>query len=376
MQDKKINRLKEIDWNFNKKLDKSSIHNIHPYPAKFIPEIPLSIIKELGVQPKTGVLDPFCGSGTTLIASQSLDIPSVGIDLNPIACLISQVKCSSNDEYENLLIIAEKIANNAKKNKIDLDEIKNIPNLNHWFKKDIQESTLKLKKEISSVSSSLFSNALKLCLSSILVKISNQESDTRYAAINKNIKGEDVYSLFLKSVKKLVSAKKHTITKKASVQIINQDILTVEDKDINQKISLVITSPPYPNAYEYWLYHKYRMFWLDFDPLKVKDKEIGARAHFFKKNHHTKQDFFDQMTKTFGLISKVLIKNGYAVFIVGRSKIHGELVDNAEIIRKAAETNGLTFEGKIKRLIKSNSKSFNLSHANIKNEELVVLRNN
>ena len=43
-----------------------------------------------------------------------------------------------------------------------------------------------------------------------------------------------------------------------------------------------MTSPPYPNAYEYWLYHKYRMYWLGMDPIAVRQQEIGARPHYFR----------------------------------------------------------------------------------------------
>ena len=50
----------------------------------------------------------------------------------------------------------------------------------------------------------------------------------------------------------------------------------MEPSDIPRRVGLVITSPPYPNAYEYWLYHKYRMYWLGLDPIAVKKQEIGA----------------------------------------------------------------------------------------------------
>jgi site-specific DNA-methyltransferase (cytosine-N4-specific) len=69
-----------------------------------------------------------------------------------------------------------------------------------------------------------------------------------------------------------------------------------------------------------------------------------------------------------------LVDDGHAVFVIGRSKIHGELVDNSRILQNAAKYVGLSYLGKIRRTIKSSRKSFNLSHANIKNEELVIFR--
>ena len=42
-------------------------HNIHPYPAKYIPQIPGSLLDYLDLPSRSTVLDPFCGSGTTLL---------------------------------------------------------------------------------------------------------------------------------------------------------------------------------------------------------------------------------------------------------------------------------------------------------------------
>lgn len=76
-----------------------------------------------------------------------------------------------------------------------------------------------------------------------------------------------------------------------------------------------------------------------YDPL-VKEKEIGARAHFFKKNRHTSQTFVDQMTSAFRKFSEMLTLDGWVCFVVGRSIIHGETIDNAAIIRKVGEDSG------------------------------------
>src|ERR1700689_4489311 len=84
--------LDAVQWNFADRTRHSDLESIHPYPAKFIPDLPGTIIDLLSVQPNTVVLDPFVGSGTTLVECQRRGIASVGIDLNPIACLIARVK--------------------------------------------------------------------------------------------------------------------------------------------------------------------------------------------------------------------------------------------------------------------------------------------
>lgn len=64
------------------------LNTVAPYYTMFRPEFPLSALH--GV---TGwVLDPFCGRGTTNFAARLLGLPSVGIDLSPVAVAIASAK--------------------------------------------------------------------------------------------------------------------------------------------------------------------------------------------------------------------------------------------------------------------------------------------
>ena len=65
-----VHSLAQIDWDFSDRVAHSSIEGIHPYPAKFIAELPRSLLNILPIPSNTVVLDPFCGSGTTLVESQ------------------------------------------------------------------------------------------------------------------------------------------------------------------------------------------------------------------------------------------------------------------------------------------------------------------
>lgn len=116
------------------------------------------------------------------------------------------------------------------------------------------------------------------------------------------------------------------------------------------------------------------MYWLGFNPITVKAREIGARAHFFKRNHHTASDFIQQMTRTFELIRDVLVPNGYACFVIGRSQIHGRIVDNAHIVEESARNTGFERIFRTERILPRNRKSFNLSYANIKKESVLVFQ--
>jgi len=364
--------LAAIDWSFVNRQRPPAIESIHPYPAKFIGDIPRAFLGALPLPPGTLVFDPFCGCGTTLLEAQRRGMPSVGVDLNPIACLIARVK--SSPAPEGLASTARKLSRAARVNKAPPRW--DIPNVNHWFKPDVQQAIAALLHECSGIGDSLMRDALRLALSSILVRVSNQDSDTRYAAIEKSVMREDVFVGFDAAAEKLSTALLSRDWHLAPAKVIEANTLALGSEGVGGRVGLVITSPPYPNAYEYWLYHKYRMWWLGFDPLAVKALEIGARAHFFKTNHHTEEHFWDQMRKTFALIDQVLVADGHACFVIGRSRIHGRIVDNADIIQAVAAERGFGKIARFDRAISANRKSFNLSHAKIKTETVLVLKRN
>lgn len=364
--------LEAVDWSFAKRERAHPIEAIHPYPAKFIGEIPRALMRTLPCPEGTLVFDPFAGSGTTLLEAQRRGLQSVGVDLNPIACLIARVKTGARptDLTGTARAISASASRSRAKQKWD------IPNVDHWFKAEIQSAIAALLNELVAISDIALYDPLRLALSSILVRVSNQDSDTRYAAVDKEIERADVFTGFVTAAEKLDKALAAREWDIAPATVIEANTLTVRPEQLGGAVGLVITSPPYPNAYEYWLYHKYRMWWLGFDPLAVKEQEIGARAHFFKRDHHTEEHFWNQMRDTFKLIDTVLVKHGYACFVIGRSKIHGKIINNADIIQAVAGEMGFSTSARIERTISSSRKSFNLSHANIKTETVIVLQKN
>lgn len=361
-----VRALAAVDWDFPERVAHSGIEGIHPYPAKFIAELPRALLESLPVAPGAAVLDPFCGGGTTLAECQRRGLPSAGIDLNPIACLMARVKTAP--QPPGLKEAASAAADRARRE--PAAAVPAIPNLDHWFGHPIQRALASLAEAVGSAPAA-HRDALRLALSSIVVRVSRQESDTRYAAIEKNVSAEDVFALFLRAAARLDGVLAQRGYPLVRAEVFEADTLAFDPSRIG-RVGMVVTSPPYPNAYEYWLYHKYRMYWLGLDPLAVKAREIGARAHFFKRNHHTEEDFARQMSRTFDLIRMVLVPGGYACFVVGRSRIHGRIVNNARILEEAAAGFDLVYSAE--RTLSANRKSFNLSHANIRTETVLVLR--
>ena len=365
-----IARLLKTDWSFPNESGGNGLYGLHPYPAKFIPQIPRALIKDIGVADGGVVFDPFCGSGTTLLEAQSLGYRSVGVDLNPIACLISKVATTKQPgDLQASVIRCIQFAKTIKH-----PCISDIPNLDHWFEKPIQKAIAAILNAIENETLEHTRDILHLALSSTIVRVSNQDSDTRYAAIKKNISASDVFELFSKASSRYMKNLPASDAELLECNVICRDVLEIKKEEISNSVGLVVCSPPYPNAYEYWLYHKYRMWWLGYDPLYVKEHEIGARPHYFKKNHQTPEDFRNQMAKVFSLLKEICIDNSYACFVIGDSKIHGEIIDNTDLLQDAAADSNFETISVFNRNIALSRKAFNLSNSRLKTENVVVFQ--
>lgn len=368
-------KLQEVAWDFADAKTGSGPHGIHPYPAKFIPQIPRTLIKLFHPGDQSPVLDPFCGSGTTLVEAVCAGLPSIGVDVNPLATLIAKVKTTPipGGVEEVVRGVCRRARERLALGRV---QIPHIPRVDHWFKKPVQEMLAALVAEINGIPQKDMADLLKVSLSSIIVRVSNQESDTRYAAVDKPVSQEVVLTSFGKAAMAagngLVSIGTGLFPAVPSVRIITKDLMRVEPAEIGTGVGLVVTSPPYPNAYEYWLYHKYRMYWLGMDPVAVREREIGARPHYFKKNHQTEADFERQMGHCFRLLSQVMRGGAFACFVVGRSVIHGRTIDNEALLERAATPHGFRKVGSVARNIAAHRKSFNLAHGTINREGVVV----
>ena len=72
------------------------VHGLHPYLGKFPPQLAEALIRRHC--PEGGlVLDPFCGSGTTLVEAVGLARDAVGCDISAFNALLSQEKTRRHD---------------------------------------------------------------------------------------------------------------------------------------------------------------------------------------------------------------------------------------------------------------------------------------
>ncbi len=93
------------------------VHRLHPYKGKFIPQLveyfldskTSALKKKVFFKEGDVVLDPFMGSGTTLVQSAELGLHSIGIDVSDFNCLISKVKLDNYESSELDLVAKESL---------------------------------------------------------------------------------------------------------------------------------------------------------------------------------------------------------------------------------------------------------------------------
>jgi len=141
----------DYSWSFSDKTRKDTAyitHGYHRYPAKFIPQI-VSRLAEKYTKEGDLIVDPFGGCGTTLVESKVIGRPSVGVDVNPVAVLITKVKTTPIEaqKIEKAFITLEaKLSIYSKDTKVKAPEHERI---DYWFKPEEKRKLAFIFAEIS-----------------------------------------------------------------------------------------------------------------------------------------------------------------------------------------------------------------------------------
>lgn len=383
-------RLEEIEWDFASARTGYLTHNLHPYPAKFIPQIPNALIQELSSAGEV-VADIFCGSGTTLLEALCLKRHAFGIDANPLATLVSRAKTTplTGSEFEELAVHQ----NACKSVLADVEEAAG--DLFHdgtpfrspgwrpaqevcafWFEPHVIEELASLRLLISHVPGEAARRLCSVAFAAIIVPVSKQDSDTRYVRRRKVIKPGGTVRRYLRQLDASISAVRTisaSIDERLSCQVIDANLL---DAPETEPFDLVVTSPPYPNAYSYHLYHRTRLIWLGYNSEHFKRVEIGSHRKYSAKgkNKATPKTFREEFEKVFFWLRDRLRDRCYACFVIGDSTIDGQRIDNATLLSAAGKTAGFREISRIGRVISPTRKTFNPKIGKIKKESILILR--
>ncbi|OOR99300.1 DNA methyltransferase [Haemophilus paracuniculus] len=246
---KELNKLYESDL---------SIHNWYRFVLSFPPHLVRNYINEFNLSSESYVLDPFCGTGTTLVESKKLGIKSIGFEANPVVYMCASAKVDWNIVEYEMLIEAESISTIAQ-SKIDssIEQIKLAENKeNLIIKNSISpiplHKTLILEKVISSFNSK-YEKFYKTALArEIVFSYSNLKFGPEVGVKKKKIDDVDVVSLWLNRIKSIITdinenSKNKYILSKVILGDSRNDLYQIPDSSIDA----VITSPPYPNEKDY-----------------------------------------------------------------------------------------------------------------------------
>lgn len=331
------------------------MHGIHPYPCKFPPEV-----ATVARVPGAVVVDPFSGSGTTLLEAARGGARAFGFDVNPIANLIANAKLIDSDDFGSMSeAVLAALMRDSRKFPDSEFALPDFPGRDHWFPPVLQVeygAILRWLQEHCEKDGDIW-NWLAVSLSALVVRFSYQDSETRYARRERTfkpgalaeafvLKASDVRRRILDRGRLAGSGKAYTADATTRLPV------------ANETVDLIVTSPPYANTMDYYLYHKQRMNILGFDFREAQRLEIGSRHEFSSRKASTGkwQTDLDLCVEE---MARVLKPGGQATVIIGDSQIGGDLLDAASALMLAASRAGLKYRLMSSQPMAGQSRSFN-----------------
>lgn len=372
----------------------SHTHGFHKYPAKFIPHLPKWAINKYlnGAKDKT-ILDPFCGSGTTLVESVLAGYNAIGIDIDPLSALISKVKTTRVDKAALRKIskwLVQQINSNPK-GTFEPD----CKRIEHWFTNDAIVKLSAIRTLINQIPE-VFEDNKKvrdiqdlfiICFSSIIRRVSNADNQSQktYVSHTKIKEPEEVNVVFLSQLElfmeRALDFSTSTDTQSKSEVIVSSSVLSLEKKINGKQIDLAITSPPYIKAVDYIYNQMVELFWVgDLFEMQTQTKQNKKKKNYIgnkqiikaeyskyspyntilgvdnldlklqkvfdtdKKNGHKHSyvtfKYFNEMEKHFAEMANCLAKNTHYIMVVGDSNVSDIYIDTADFLVVIAKRNG------------------------------------
>ena len=292
-------------YNQTKSPNQYLTHWIYPYKGKFHPQMIRALMNVIKLKKGDVLLDPFVGSGTSVLEAQILGIDSIGIDVSPLCVLISKVKTQSVgaveeiERYQDGYLMAQKGRPSTNEKVVNFYEV-----------------------------------ARMMAHSDQTRRGKNFET----AYVNDAIK-------MLKSVqdyKKAIDDHKLEI---GTAKIAKGDARHIGCDD--ESIDGIITSPPYSIALNYVANDAHALKAMGFDTDKIKDHFIGVRGAGFDKFALYDGD----MEKAYSEMFRVLKKGKYCVIIVGNVTYQGQEIHTTDKAVKYCEQIGFKLVKKIDKII-------------------------
>ncbi len=393
-----------IPVSVNGDANRVGLPKFHRYPATMTQHLSNFVIKEFS-EPGDFVLDPFCGSGNIPRTARVFGRSSIGVDLNPLAALISKVSLSKykSEVAEDALEFVVKNIQNIQHNQ----EFAQENHLYYWFDSNVLDVIEGLKENINELSSKEGRDLLTLSLSSIIRSVSRADPKifppvySKYMRIKYHpLKKETVVARFRNAA--IVNIKKSQSNPSSEVSNGQAKIYRVNSLEFlrrdNKYYNLIFTSPPYAAAQKYVRSTSLELmtiFGMSRQQLvKLDRKDLGSEA--VKKRDLSYADalpksfnldlpreyraiygrYLMKLGLLFNLIPRRLTSEGKFALVMGEnSTAKGEIVPLLGIISSLAEENGLMIRKEFNDSIKKRNFSLKRYRATpiMKNEHIIIL---
>ena len=409
----KINKKELNYWDFSDVVS-TGIHKISAYPATMVPDMQNELIKLIKSEDKSvqNILDPFHGSGVTLVEGMKNDLTPIGIDINPLANLITLVKLQGINKNQ-IKLSNNRIIELLRKESFEF-EIHDFYNINKWYREDFIETFSKIRAAIQRERYKNIRQYYWVCLINILKKYSNTRSSTFKLHVKKQ---KDIDSMSNGIIEDFIkNIEKSYVFLPSFVQYDKKKLYIGKAEEILSKfedgtIDLICTSPPYgdnPTTVTYGQYSILPLFWIDRTDLGEFDEQLIAnyssidsnslggnqrvRSSFEssvlndflsriddKKQDKVKNFVLDYLNVMTELV-RILKVGKYIVLTLGNRRVDNRVVPLSTITMEYLESNGFILEKMItrnipkKRMPRKVSKVYGNSVESMNQEYVLILK--
>ena len=389
-------KYKDESWDFREADTKEYTHCFHTYPAMMIPQIARKLLTEYGTE-NGWLLDPYCGTGTSLVEASLFGMHSVGCDINPLVRLIAAAKstpiCQQTlDETLNRLN-DHLFQVEFREGKIPDAPIPDILNLAYWFSEEAMKCLAYLRDWISKVEDETVRNFILVAFSETVREVSYTRNGEfkLYRIPTEKLDGfkPDVFGIFGKKLSRNRQGLAAFLEKRKSVEVSVSDVNTVEGELPMPRplggYDVVITSPPYGDSQTTVAYGQYSRLaaeWIGLPNARKIDKlAMGGQQSedtltdsvvssaidqirlVDEKRAREVSAFYIDLGRSINSIAQVLSPRATICYVVGNRRVKEVMLPTDEFVVDAFRQHGFTHKTTIvrnipnKRMPKKNSPS-------------------
>ena len=328
--------------------DRVHVHGFHTYPARMHPVTAARLVTAFA--PEHGrVLDPFCGSGTVLVAALVNNRRAAGTDLNPLAVRLARGKTRFRPaaELANIAAAAREVAAHADaRRKAKAGATRRHPPADvGLFAPHVLLELDGLRDGIDRLPAGPARDDLWLVLSAVLVKFSDRRADTASGVVRRNTAAGAAARWFVRKADdwaaRLAEFGRRLPAPPPPPAWVGDDDATALTAVPPGPVAAVVTSPPYAATYDYVAHHELRLRWLNLDSARLARSEIGSRAAYAALSPAAAQAAWTaELARFLTAAGKWLAPGGPAVLVIGDSAVGGVALRADAIVADAARAAG------------------------------------